>query len=245
MAAFALLVASAAGAQRPDSSAAHEASYVVKTLPLHRLSNMDAVLLLQPYLIGKGSASATGPSIRAVTVRAAPKTIAEMEKLLEQYDRTEATVSLQFQLVAADYSTNRDPALAGVDSVLRGVLKFTGYRVMSSTIANVGEETSARVTLSGDGEDYAVIYGVGRVNVDTRSIQMQVDLRRSRLVMQAGGVGSGDKSLLSTGVTIPDDHTVVLGGAVEALARPDRGNRNERAIFLVVRAQITSSTKKD
>lgn len=261
-----LMAATAAGAQQRDT-AARDAGYAVKTIALHRLSNTDAVMLLQPYLINRGTVSSTGISIRGVTVRATPATIAEMEKLLAQYDRSPATVTLQFQLVVADNSNRREPGLAGLDSVLRGSLKFTGYRLLSSTIASVGEETNGRVTMSGDGEDYTVNYGVGDVHADVPggAMHLQVDLRRVGSFMSAGGNPVGEKSIFSTGVTIPDDHTVVLGGAVETARKPVKVElgavkkaladtsatarikpASDRALFLVVRAQIVATpTKRD
>ena len=47
---FALMAATAAGAQQQQQrdTVARDAGYVVKTIALHRLSNTDAVMLLQP-----------------------------------------------------------------------------------------------------------------------------------------------------------------------------------------------------
>ena len=72
--------------------------------------------------------------------------------VLGQYDRDPATVTLTFQLISAENGTVRDPAVAGLDSLLRGVLKFSGYRLLSSSIANASDRGIVSQTLAGDGE---------------------------------------------------------------------------------------------
>ena len=79
------------------------------------------------------------PNVRAVTIREVPKIFAEMMMVLGQYDRDPATVTLNFQLIAAENSNTRDPGVAGLDSLLRGVLKYTGYRLLTTSVASASE----------------------------------------------------------------------------------------------------------
>ena len=222
------------GEDRPD--------YQVKTIPLHHLSNSDAVLLLTPYVTGHGGVYPVGSSIRAVTVRGTAGTIAEVERLLAQYDRSPVTVSLSFQLIQADNSSRRDATLAGVDSVLRGVLKFTGYHLLTAAVVNVSEGSMASQTMTADGVDYRLSYELTEIagaNADA-TIRVRVSLQKVGLIA-IGGARTVDPILLSTGVTIPLGHTVVLGSSAEA-ASPAGENR---ALILTVRPQVTPAGKNN
>lgn len=209
-----MVIASRAGAQQEN-----EAGYIVKTVPLHRLGSVEAVQLLSPYMIHRGGVYPTGSSLHAVTLRATPATIAEMEKLLAQYDRAPENVTLQFQLIAADGSNTRDPAVSGLDDVLRGVLKFTGYRQLGSALASASDQTTARLTMTGDGQEYGVVYDIENVESATAtsagSVHIRVSLSRSTGIMN--GSQSIEKPLFSTGLTVPMGHTVVLGSVGERL----------------------------
>jgi hypothetical protein len=262
----AALAAPVAAAQQSGRASSGEdpSSYTVKTIPLRHLGNTDAVMLLTPYITGRGGVYAAGQSIHAVTVRGSSATIAEMERLLAQYDRSPVTVSLNFQLIAADYTNNRDPALAGLDSVLRSVLKFSGYHLMRVAVVNVSEGSSASQTLSADGNDYRLSYDVTNVTGTgaDATIHIQVDLQRIGVSTNAG-VRTVDPQLLATGVTIPIGHTVVLGSTTEAATAavpngsgtvgagqrvpfrpsPMRAAGSDRALILTVRPQVAPPGK--
>jgi hypothetical protein len=254
------LATSAANAQARGSATEDPSTYAVKTIPLHHLSNGDAALLLGPYLTGKGGVYPVGSSMHAVTVRGSSATIAEMEKLLAQYDRSPVTISLNFQLISADYTSNRDASLAGLDSVLRSVLKFSGYHLMRAAVVNVSEGSIASQTLSADGQDYRLTYDIAEVSGTgaDATVHLKVSLQRLGVTM-TDGMRTVDPQLLSTGVTIPIGHTVVLGSSMETAtpAVPNtsgtRGNArvpprtsamtaagSDRALILTVRPQVAA-----
>jgi hypothetical protein len=235
-------------------------SMVVKTIPLHHLSNIDAVSLLNGYVMNRGTVFPAGMTLHAVTVRGSTRTIAEVEKVLAQYDRSPATITLTFQLVSADYTNRRDAAVAGLDSVLRSVLKFSGYHVLSDAVINVSEHADASQTLSGEGVDYRLWTEVSDVSGEGPDASVQVKVLLERIVP-----GKPDQRVLSTGVTIPIGHTVVLGTSVEAShaqvpagfsPQDKRGTvvpqitpagqytaGSDKALILVVRPQISFSKK--
>jgi hypothetical protein len=236
------LVLPAGAQQGTRASTTDEASYIVKTLLLHHLSNSDAVLLLTPYVANRGGVYPIGQSIHAVTVRGSPATIAEAERILAQYDRSPATISLNFQLIAADNSTKRDASLAGIDSVLRGVLKFTGYHLLTVAVVNVSEGSMTSQTLSADGQDYRLscsLTDISGTNSDA-TVHVRVDLQRVGMI-SVGGNRTVDPILLSTGVTIPIGHTVVLGSSAEGATAAGEG----RALILTVRPQAAPRAKED
>ena len=120
------------GSQRPTE-------LMAKTITLRHLTSDQAVKMLAPYVRSKDGGVFDVPNVRAVTIRETARVIAEMEKVLAEYDRSPAAVTLNFQLIAADNSTTRDPNVAALDSLLRNVLRFTGYRLLLTTVANASE----------------------------------------------------------------------------------------------------------
>jgi hypothetical protein len=207
---------------------------IVKTVPLHHFTSMDAVKLLQPYVRTQGGGVyEVSPFIRAVTIRETPKVYAEMMAVLTQYDRDPATVTLNFQLVAAENTNTRDPGVAGLDSLLRGVLKFSGYRLLTTSVATASEDGNVSQVLSADGESFTLQVRVTDVRVEGNdaSVHLGVSLFRNA----APSKGQMPAQVLSTGVTVPVGQTVVLGTSAT-----DTG---QRALILTVRPQLATIKK--
>lgn len=217
---------------RPDSAnrGPSNDSYVVKTLALHHLSNGDAVKLLTPYVV-YGQVFEVGASIHAVTVRAPAKSIPDIERLLAEYDRSPITLTLSFQLIGADDTSTRDASLVGLDSLLRGVLKFSGYRLLSTAVANIGERSHAVQILSGDQQDYQLTADLTDVRTDgaDASAHIMVALRP----LTSSGTLTAAGNLFETGVTVPMGNTVVLGTSALHGAT--------KALILTVRPQIAGA----
>jgi hypothetical protein len=214
------------------------AQFIVKTVPLHRLSSAEAVKLLSPYVqTPGGGVYDVSPSVRAVTIRETAKTFAEMMVVLGQYDRDPATVTLTFQLISAENGTVRDPAVAGLDSLLRGVLKFSGYRLLSSSIANASDRGIVSQTLAGDGETLtlSVVVSDLRVEGSEASVHLNVDLSHGMSPINATGGRVLTPHIIGTGVTVPIGQTVVLG-----TASSDGG---QKALILTVRPQLVPTKK--
>ena len=172
------------------------------------------------------------PNIRAVTIREVSKTYTEMMAVLARYDREPATVTLNFQLVAAENGTTRDPAVAGLDSLLRSVLKFSGYRLLSTSMANAGEHESVTQSLSADGEALTLNVNVSDLRIDgsVASVHLNVDLTRQSMPPSNNGRTVFSPRILSTGVTVPMGQTVVLGTSST--------ENGQRALILTVRPQL-------
>ena len=239
IAALALLVARTSSATA-QQAAAHvtNADFVVKTVPLHHLSSAEAMRLLQPYVqTPGGGVFEISPNVRAVTIREIPKIYADMMAVLGQYDREPMSVTLTFQLVAADNSNTRDPAVAGIDSLLRGVLKYSGYRLLGTAVATASEHGMVQQSLSADGEILTLNGDVSDLRVDGNdaSVHLNVDLRRSVTATQPGRPFA--PNVLGTGVTVPMGQTVVLGTAASSLA-------TQRALILTVRPQLATAGKR-
>jgi len=239
LAVFVGLSMRAAGAQQ-TAAASTRPDFVVKTIPLKHLNSTEAMQLLSPYGQTAGGGVYQVPGVRAVTVREVPKVLAEMEKVLAIYDRSPATVTLNFQLIAAEPVGARDPAVAGLDSLLRGVLKFSGYRLLRTTVANASENERVSQSLAAEQETYTLRVLVSEIRSEgaEASVHLTVSLEKDQSVVTPGGkTPVAGRELLSTGVNVPIGHTVVLGAAAADGA--------DRALILTVRPQIAGEKRRD
>lgn len=230
-------VASGAGPARPGD--------VTKTFQLHHLGNVDAVKLLTPYINGRGWVYQMGTGMHAVTVSGTPAALADAAKILGEYDRSPVTLTLNFQLVAADSTKTRDPAVAGLDSVLRGVLKFSGYHLLTAAVATVSEGDQATQTLTtGADRNFTLTCRVSDVSGEgaDATAHLVVELRRLGADRDPSGMVTPNPLLFNTGVTIPIGNTVVLGSTVEGVASRGLG---ERALILTVRPTVDATKRRD
>jgi hypothetical protein len=257
--ALAQRVAASRDTMRPVAPDSAGRGRVTKTIELHHLSNDDAVKLLTPYLFGTGGAYSTGSRMHAVTVSTTARGLADAERVLAEYDRSPVTLTLNFQLIAAADTPTRDPAVAGLDSVLRGVLKFAGYHLLSTAVANVTEGSSASQTMAGDADrDYELSYDVTSVEGTGSGATAHLTVQLSLADPDAGP----RQTIFTTGVTIPIGNTVVLGSMVESTAssrealaarRGDTTRANwsarpktaQRGLILTVRPMIDATKRRD
>jgi hypothetical protein len=222
--------------RKAPGSAIRQGDFIVKTVSLHHLASATAVKLLTPYTVTPGGGVFEVPNVMAVTIREVPKIYTEMLAVLEKYDRDPATVILNFQLVSAEQTNSRDPAVAGIDSLLRGVLKFSGYRLLGTAMATTGEAHMVTQTIAADNETLSLTVEVRDVRVEGNeaSVNLYVSLERPAIPAQstvtASVGGRAAVNLLSTGVTVPMGQTVLLGTSAS-----DNG---QRALILTVRPQL-------
>jgi hypothetical protein len=110
---------------------------------------------------------------------------------------------------------------------LRGVLKFTGYRMLNAAVANATEGGLVSQTLSADSEPLSLTVIVNDLRVDgnAASVHLQVSLARSLTSPR-----SPNANVLSTSVTVPIGQTVVLGTSA--------AESGQRAMILTVRPQL-------
>lgn len=209
--------------------------FVVKTVPLHHLTSADAVKLLQPYVQTPGAGVFAAPAnIRAVTIREVARIFSEMTSVLNEYDREYASITLNFQLISADHSATRDASAAGLDSLLRGVLKYSGYHLLGTTMAPAADGARITQTLNA-GEPLSLAVDVSDIRVEGNDASVHLNVSLSR-AMPSYATGPNrvllNPTLLSTGVTVPIGQTVVLGtSATES---------GQRALILTVRPQIAA-----
>jgi hypothetical protein len=218
--------------RKAPGSGVHQGDFIVKTITLHHLSSGEAMRLLSPYSVSPGGGVFEVPNVRAVTIREVPRIYSDMMNVLEKYDREPASVVLNFQLVAAEPTNTRDPAVAGIDSLLRNVLKFSGYRLLGTAVATTGENHMVTQTIAGDSETLSLTVSVSDVRVEGNdaSVNLRVSLERPAVPATTSAYGRPRADLLSTGVTVPMGQTVLLGTSAS--------ENGQRALILTVRPQL-------
>jgi hypothetical protein len=160
--------------------------------------------------------------------------------------RAPDTLVASFVLIRADNSGQTDPSLGGLDSTLRGVLRFTGYRGLAgaSSLAYPGKTFDLTFIAPDnrqpiDPQNIAfskrlrLFCTVEQLNNDTNPATAQLRVTLSR-VDSATNRPTGP-SILSAGLTIPENHVVVVGS----------GAYGETALALTVRWRKGSFSKKD
>jgi hypothetical protein len=159
--------------------------------------------------------------------------------------RPSDTLNVSIVLIRADNSGRTDPALGGLDSTLRGVLRFTGYRGVGfgSSLAYQGK-TFDVTFIAPDNQQptdpqhiafskrLRVFCKVERLNNDTNPTTAQLRVTLSRVDSATNRPVGPD--IIAAGVTIPEDHVVVIGG----------GTYGETALALTVRWRKGSFSKK-
>lgn len=230
-----------AGAQDPRDLA-------VKTFKLQNLRPDDAAKLLGPYVNSPGGGVFEAGSIGAITVRETPSVMALIDSVLRVHDRPRAVVTLRFQLIAALDSTQRDPAIAAIETELRKLFRFSGYELIGEGTATTEELNEFTMTLSAKSatlakgspddpafdEPYVIKGWVERVEGTgaDRTVRLNLSLQDARRARDA-------TDLLRTGLTMPMGQGVILGSATP----PNRlGSRV--ALILVVQPELAANNRR-
>ncbi len=154
-------------------------------------------------------------------------------------------VQFVFDLVQADGFTDEDPGIADVVAELRMLFNFRGYRLLSTSVLNVGlaQQTNSSASVSGSGSQ-RIVPGDYKTPL---AISAEVSARRSTSVVRARVVLTDVTSrvtgnavlrerlpLLEASVTIRDGQRVVLGSA--------RRSAEEPVLILIVTPRIDLET---
>ena len=176
-------------------------------------------------------------SVRSVLIVAlAPGLIHGVASAQERSDSPQdiQNVQLVFHLVQADGFTDRDPEISDVVTELRKLFNFQGYRLLSTSVLNVGlaraTAGSASVTgggaqriVPGDSSTPLTISADISARRSTRTVRARVTLTEGVFRWTGGSettVIRGTPTLLEASVTIRDGQRVVLGSARRAADDP-------------------------
>lgn len=192
-------------------------------ITLNYLSTEEALALVTPHLTEEISVSVprTGPFPRTMVLRGPDAQVNQLADLVRRFDQPDPNVQLRFQVIEADGFTGTDPAIADVESVLRELFKFRGYRLVGESLVQSQAPGTAMQRLVGtDGTRFEIRAELARVlRRDTaKAVSLQVHLQEE------------GASLLGTNLTVPSGQTVVVGTA--------RSGREGSTLILVVRPRI-------
>lgn len=172
-----------------------------RTFPLQHLDPGEAGSLISPYVFtdreGNPGQISTGPS--AVTVRETPDNLDKIGRVLKEYDQPRPDVRLHFRLIEADDFKESDPGISEVESELRKIFQFKGYRLMGEAYVSATDRSMIRQGLLGSSDPYSV--GTEIHWIHPRVIRLQdVSLVHGRTDV-----------LLRTTVNVHPGQTLVLG----------------------------------
>jgi hypothetical protein len=198
---------------------------------------MKTLMLTSAVLLFATAGGAQQATTRSVARDTARKIYPKATNL-RSAEHPAASISLTFQLIAAEDAPTRDPGLAGLDSLLRGVLRFNGYRLLGTAVVSAGEFADVTQTLTAtDQEAIKLSVSVRDVYLagEASSVRLTVRMVRNYGLPNSTMRGMYD-DLLTTGVTVPIGQTVVLGTAAVT--------GNVKALILTVKPQLAAVRSK-
>ncbi len=126
-------------------------SLEVRTFTLQRLEAEAAYGLVDPYVYRdrEGRPGMMSISEGLITVRELPENLNRIAAVLEEYDRARAAVRLHFQLIQANGFDDRDESIQAVETELRKLLRYDGYRLVGETVLQLREGSMGQQVLQG------------------------------------------------------------------------------------------------
>lgn len=140
-------------------------------------------------------------------------------------------VLLTFHLIEADGFTDQDPEISEVVSELRGIFNFQGYRLLSTSVFNVGlsgrpgspfvEGDGSQRIFAGDSKTQLTIMAEVDSRRSTGSVRAKVILTDELMRASDGHLFRDERlPLLEVTVTIRDGQRVMVGSATPAPGAP-------------------------
>lgn len=174
-----------------------------RTFRINNLEPYEVEPLVGPYVYtdradNPGTLSTAAQSL---TVRETADNLEKIERVLAEYDVARPDVSLHFQLIEADGFTDSDPRIAGVETELRKVFQFRGYRLAGEAMVSATNEADFTQRLAGSFDIFQVEGKVFWVRGD------MIHLADISLVQMDAG------RLLLTSMNLRPGQTVVLGSS--------------------------------
>ncbi len=196
-----------------------------QTFELQYLELYNAVELIQPYVYedrpdAPGQASAAR---NLLTVRETADNLEKIARVLQQYDTPLTSVQLQFQIIEANGASTTDPAIANVESALRQLFRFEGYRLSAEAMMG-GVEGSRISQVLGSEAQF-------RLEAVIQTVRTMGDSGVVRLEVMLGSNRSG--SVFETSANVRIGQTMVLGST-----QPDS---RTGTIILTVRPEIVGN----
>jgi hypothetical protein len=197
-----------------------------RTFELQYLDADVAAGMIDPYVYGDrpdGSRGMISLADNMITVRETADNLDKIARVLEQYDKPSPMVHLHFKVIEANGAAQTDSAIADVESALRKLFNFRGYRLLAQAMLS-GLEGSEVHQQAGQGRHQfsirAYVQDV-RGQGDSGTVKMEVSL-----------APFDGPPLLETTVSVGTGRTVVLGSS--------QSRQQGTTLILAVEAELVS-----
>jgi len=179
-------VSAAAGAQ-------NAAPLVTKTIPLRHLRAIDAARLVSPYVrTAKGGVYDAGDGVQAVTVIETAPVVARIDSIIRANDRSPTVLVFRFQLIAADDTPARDPAIDSLEATLRSLFSYRGYHLLGQGTTTAGEGEGFSLTVAAGEERFGILGEVVRVQDGDRASGRAGNSPAGPLIVVDGAVANAE-----------------------------------------------------
>ena len=197
-------------------------SLEVRTFTLERLESQDAYSLVEPYVYfdREGRPGTMNMSDGLITVRELPENLDRIAVVLMEHDRARASVRLHFQLIQANGFDDRDESIQAVETELRKLLRYDGYRLVGEAVLQLREGGGGGQALQGmlegvspQDSQFGLEAAIGMVSTD----DVWGLEKGEEVIYQASTVelfvelGHFDTNILRTDVNAADGQSLVLG----------------------------------
>jgi len=179
-----------------------------QTFELKYLDAQTAASLIQPYIYfdretNPGTLSTAGDMASyLITVRETPDNLAKIARVLDEYDKPAPMVQLHFQLIEADGSDTTDPAIENVESALRQLFRFRGYKLLAEAVLSGVSGSTMRQNIGGEPQYFGI-------ETNIRDVRGTGDSGTVRFDVGLFGVTLG--TVFETTANVRMGQTMVLG----------------------------------
>lgn len=138
----------------------------VRTFHLVHLDMNEAANLIDPYVYGdrEWAPGAVSGMQGAITVRETADNLARISRVLAEFDLPKPDIRLHFQLIEADGYTDSDPRIAAVETELRKIFQFRGYRLAGETFVSASHASRIDQGMRASDRSYQITADVYRLS---------------------------------------------------------------------------------
>jgi hypothetical protein len=199
-----------------------------RTFELQYLDAETAARLIEPYLYldreGTPGTMSTAGNVAShlITVRETPDNLAKIERVLSEYDQPAPRVQLHFQVIEANGNTTPDSAIAGIESALRQLFRFRGYRLLYEAVLSGVAGSSMSQTLGGEVQYFNIRANIldVRGGADSGTVRFDVSLSGpplGQVFETTANVRMGQTMVLGSTRPSPSMETLILAVRPEVI----------------------------
>lgn len=197
-----------------------------RTFELQYLEPNLAAELVDPYVYGDRPDAPGRISLarNLITVRETEDNLEKIARVLARYDNPSPSVQLHFQIIEANGAGATDSAIADVESALRKLFRFRGYRLLAQAVLGgvEGSRVSQQIGQSESGLPLTINAGILAVRGtgDSGIVRLEVSLRdlaRGSVFETTVNVRAGQTVVLGSTQPAPRGETLILTVRPEVL----------------------------